>query len=144
MRNIQKFLVRGLILFSFVLFSSCSDDDSPTEPENPPPSGSAYTFSFIQSNVFNTTCATSGCHSGSSPQAGLNLSSGSAYANLVGVQSVLHPDFKRVEAGSSENSVIIKLLRGTLQPKMPQGGGSLSNTVIDSIAAWIDRGAPNN
>lgn len=143
MRNIQKFFVRGLILFSFVLLSSCSKDNSPTEPVNPPPNGSVYTFSYIQSNVFNTTCAVSGCHAGSSPQAGLNLSSGSAYNNLINVKSVLYPNFDRVEPGSSQNSLIIKLLRGTLQPKMPQGG-SLSSSVIDSIAAWIDRGAPNN
>lgn len=144
MLNIHKILLKGFILFSLFMFSSCSDDDSPTEPVNPPPgNGSPYTFSSIQSGVFNTTCALSGCHSGSSPQAGMNLSAGVAYNNLVNVQSVTHSEFKRVEPGSSQNSVIIKLLRGELQPKMPPGG-NLNSAVIDSIAAWIDRGAPNN
>ena len=35
-----------------------------------------------------------------------------AFNKLVGVQSALFPQFKRVEAGSSTISLIIKILRG--------------------------------
>ena len=42
----------------------------------------------------------------------LFLESNVAYNNLVGVQSVLFPQYKRVEAGNSANSLIIKILKG--------------------------------
>ncbi len=144
MKKINGFLIRVLVLSSFVLYLyGCSNSSSSNPVISTPESNSSYTFSFIQTNIFNTSCALSGCHNSSSSQGGLNLSAGAAYNNLVNVQSSTHSQFKRVAPGSSANSVIIKLLNGSLQPKMPQNG-SLSQSVIDSIAAWIDRGAPND
>jgi hypothetical protein len=42
-------------------------------PPPPPPNGFGPNFSEIQAVVFTPTCATSTCHSGGSPAAGLNL-----------------------------------------------------------------------
>jgi hypothetical protein len=72
---------------------------------------------------------------------------GQAYNNLVNVQSFLYPQFKRVDAGNSSQSLIIKALRGEApfnqNSKMPLGG-SLDPAIIDTIAKWIDNGALNN
>ena len=103
----------------------------------------ATTFTKIQNEVFSTNCALSGCHSSTYPQADLNLSTGEAYANLVNVQSVLYPSFKRIVPGNSSQSLLIKALKGEDAPLMPSSG-KLPNSVIDSITAWIDRGAVNN
>jgi len=100
-------------------------------------------FSDIEQRVFAQSCATAGCHAGSNPQAGLDLSPGMAYASLVGAKSLNYPDEKLVEPGSSEQSVLIGLLRRDRQPAMPPAG-SLDPAVIDSIAAWINRGAPED
>lgn len=98
----------------------------------------------IQKNVFNVSCALSGCHSGSNPQANLNLEDGKSYTNLVNINSLLHPGEKRVIPNNSAASILIKSLRGEISTEMPLGASPLSNAVIDSIALWIDNGALNN
>ncbi len=40
------------------------------------------------------------------------------------------------------NSLMIELIRHTKEPKMPDDGPRLPQTAIDTIAAWIDDGAP--
>jgi hypothetical protein len=49
------------------------------------------TFNEIQSQVFNTSCAKSGCHAGISPAAQLDLSENNSYNNIVNVPSRLNP-----------------------------------------------------
>ncbi|MFZ1290332.1 MAG: hypothetical protein WAR79_09580 [Melioribacteraceae bacterium] len=136
------------IFYFFLLFAiiiSCEENIvTECEDENQN-TGTLTKFSDIQKDVFDISCATSGCHAGASSQAGLQLTSGDSYAELVNNTSVLNPNFKLVEPGNSENSFLIKMLKhigeGTLQ--MPPSG-KLSNSAIDSISAWIDRGALNN
>jgi hypothetical protein len=50
----------------------------------------------------------------------------------------------RVIPDSSSKSLLIKILKGEVSPRMPLDGGFLSDAVIDSIAKWIDNGALNN
>ncbi|MBK8943900.1 MAG: hypothetical protein IPM32_01395 [Ignavibacteriae bacterium] len=132
-----------LFLISFVI--SCEENIT-TECEDEKQNLTSITkFSDIQTNVFNVSCALSGCHVGSSLSAGLDLSNGKSYEELVNKSSALNPNYKLVEAGNSENSFLIKMLKHTGEgtSQMPPSG-KLSNSVIDSISAWIDRGALNN
>lgn len=128
------------MIFFLVVFS-CSED-TPLEPA--PTITKLSKLSEIQRVVFNGSCATSGCHAGASPAAGLNLTEGNSYSNLVNVTSVLSPPRKRVDEGNSAESVLVQILEGSVTPRMPQGGAPLSQSTIDSIAKWIDNGAPNN
>ncbi|MEJ2195703.1 MAG: hypothetical protein P8X73_12705 [Ignavibacteriaceae bacterium] len=137
------FLSSILIFIVFILISSCSEDN-PTEPGNPNASVPNPTLSSIQSNVFTTTCALVGCHGNSGTQANLNLTNGQSFANLVGVTSQLFPPSKRVEAGDGAISILIRILRGQVSPRMPQDRAALSDAIIDSIEKWIDNGALNN
>ncbi|MFH0734994.1 MAG: hypothetical protein V1773_12915 [bacterium] len=134
-----------ILLLSFVLILiGCADQivsDCDSIQIQVLPEGT--TFAQIQNEVFSTNCALSGCHGTNSPQADLDLSSGNAYVNLVNVQSVLYPSLKRIVPGNSSQSLLIKALKGEDAPLMPSSG-KLPNSVIDSIAAWIDRGAVNN
>ena len=100
-------------------------------------------FSQIQSRIFTPTCALSGCHGSDTPQANLVLVSGQAYANLVNVNSLLYPQYARVQPGNSSESLLIKVLGGGVPTIMPPSG-RISQNLIDSIAAWIDNGALNN
>ncbi len=100
-------------------------------------------FSDIEQRVFAQSCALAGCHSGSSPASGLDLSTGQAYVQLVGVTSLNDPSLKRIEPGSSAQSLVIRLLRRERLPVMPPTG-PIESAVIDSIAAWIDAGALRN
>ena len=139
-----KFILLLLIPLALALFSGCSSDN-PTEPD-PTPNTSApiSKLSDIQAKVFTQNCTSSGCHGNTNNQASLLLTDGSSYANLVSVQSVLYPQFTRVQPGNSTNSLLIKILKGEVSPRMPLNRTPLSAAVIDSIAKWIDNGALNN
>ena len=144
----KKYTLKVIIILAATLsvMIGCSDEaTSPNDSNNAGPTLSSSKFSDIQRQVFNTSCASSGCHSGSSVQANLNLSEGNSYNNLVNKQSLLNPTFFRVKPGDSENSFLIKMLKnnGNGSSQMPPAG-KLSNAVIDSIAAWINNGALNN
>ena len=47
--------------------------------------------------VFTANCAFGGCHGGATPQLGMNLSAGLAYANIVGVAAVELATMDRIE-----------------------------------------------
>ncbi|MBM3262485.1 MAG: hypothetical protein FJY97_03545 [candidate division Zixibacteria bacterium] len=99
------------------------------------------TFSAIQSQVFTPQCALSGCHAGTETP---NLSAGVAYNNIVNVASTQTLDY--IEPGNSTTSYLYKKLTGSgiVGNAMPRGGAALSTARLDSIRAWIDRGAANN
>jgi len=110
----------------------------------PPPSpvASGATFSDIQASVFTPSCATSTCHAGAAPAAGLNLEAANSYTMLVGIQSGQDPAFMRVLAGSPDNSYLIQKLEGTASGGgiMPPSG-ALPQSSIDMIRQWITDGA---
>jgi hypothetical protein len=134
--------VLALLILIPVLFITCSED-TPLEP--PPPETKLSAFSEIQKQVFDAAgCTNSGCHSGNNPAASLNLTPGNSYNQLVEVTSLLVPAQKRVDRNNSSESVLVRILRGDVSPRMPLGGTPLSSATIDSIAKWIDEGAQNN
>lgn len=134
-------LVRiSMMLLALSLFVSCSEDQTTAPPTNNVPLAK---FSDIKAKVF-VNCTGAQCHSSSGSQGNLVLESSVAFNNLVGVQSVLFPQYKRVDAGNSANSLIIKILKGEVSPQMPLNGTPLPAATIDSIAKWIDQGALNN
>ena len=139
-----KFILLLLIPLALALFSGCSSDN-PTEPDPTPNTTAPLSkLSDIQAKVFTQNCTSSGCHGNTNNQASLLLTDGSSYANLVSIQSVLYPQFTRVQPGNSTNSLLIKILKGEVSPRMPLNRTPLSAAVIDSIAKWIDNGALNN
>ena len=132
-----------LLAFSLILIPGCSEENT-TEP-TPTDSAPAAKLSDIQAKVFTQSCALSGCHGSTNTQAGLLLTEGNAFAELVNVQGENFPAFKRVVPDSSSNSLLIKILKGEVSPRMPPlNRDPLSAAVIDSIAKWIDNGALNN
>lgn len=131
-----------LIIFSFIL-TSCSEE-STTEPTPTPSNAPMAKLSDIQSKVFNISCATANCHASGTAAGGLVLSDGQSYNNLINVESVRFPGVKRVDEGNSEESLLVQILKGIKTPRMPLNGSPLPAAVIDSIARWIDLGAPNN
>jgi hypothetical protein len=140
----NKFIIIFITAFTLVFIVSCSED-STTEPT---PTTTIQTpaakLSDIQVKVFNVTCALSGCHGATNNQAGLLLTDGNSYSELVNVQGEVFTNYTRVIPDSSAQSLIIKLIKGALSPRMPLDRDPLPAAVIDSIAKWIDNGALNN
>ena len=93
------------------------------------------TLTQLQAAIFTPKC--SSCHGGGSPEAGLNLSAGQSYANLVNVPATTQPGI-RVIPFDPTNSVLVIFLAS--------GHRSSSVTPADraNIAGWIMAGALNN
>lgn len=104
------------------------------------------TFSEVQSAVFTPSCAFSSCHSGTNPQAGLDLTA-SSYSRIVGVAAMGESDETLVVAGDPEASYLLKKLEARdiqVGDTMPPGGQTLSEERIALVRSWIAAGAPND
>lgn len=131
-------MVLGLILAVW----GCKDLPTtplPGDTVKPDPSFSAD----IQA-IFTASCALSNCH-GSAAQAGMNLSSGQAYANTVNVPSTQDPSFMRVLPSDAQNSYLVMKIEGrqTSGAKMP-ASGSLTSNQVQNIKNWVNQGAKDN
>ncbi len=92
----------------------------------------APTFTQLQTTIFTPLCTS--CHSAGG-DAGLNLSAGSAFANLVNVPATTRTGM-RVVPGSPGTSALVAQLAG--------GHRSVSAANQSLISAWISAGALNN
>lgn len=122
-----------------------------------PPSGGcdptvlfSSTYDRVQRQVFNQSCAVSGCHDSQSMQAGLLLESGAALGNLIDVDP-FNPvardlGWTRLTPGDASTSFIIHKITGDLDAgmgdRMPRGRPKLDKFLIDIITLWVDAGAP--
>ncbi|HFE39116.1 MAG TPA: hypothetical protein ENK06_11970 [Gammaproteobacteria bacterium] len=135
MKMKQK-MKQALPLFILATLSACASDDSLTLEAN---------FSSIQNDLFSKTCARVGCHTGTSPTAGLNLDAGQSYANLVDKLNAAGTKLL-VNTGDSSKSYLIDKLEGASNisgERMPLNESAISQSNIDVIKAWIDNGAKN-
>ena len=109
-------------------------------------SGPSALFGTIQETIFTPACATSGCHSGPGAPDGLDLSAGSAYADIVNVASVQMPNLRRIRPGNPDASYLVRKIEGIgiVANRMPLGGPPLSAQQIDLIRQWVTEGAENN
>ncbi len=121
------------------LFIGCANDHgNPVPAEASCASAGQDTISFQKDilPVFATSCATSGCHSGSTPSGNLNLENTKAYAQLAKKGSgYLIPS-------NPTASVLYSQLISVSQPMPPTG--KLSSCNIQLIENWISQGAKNN
>ncbi|HUF09445.1 MAG TPA: cytochrome c [Rhodothermales bacterium] len=107
------------------------------------------TLSSIQTNIFNTSCAMSGCHAGGGaglPES-MDLRAGQAFSNIVGVSSQQRPALNRVEPGDPDASYLVRKIEGGPDisgQRMPAGGFELTQEQIDVIREWISDGAEEN
>lgn len=133
-----------LLIFSilFIIIIGCTETNI-SEPD-PDPSVPFSNFSSLQEKVFTPRCDKPGCHGNTNNQADLFLGEGQAFQSLVEVSSLLFPGMTRVIPDSSAKSLLIKILKGEVSPRMPLDGNFLSDAVIDTIAKWIDNGVLNN
>jgi len=116
-------------------------------PPPPPPAGLQPTLASIQANVFTPSCAKAGCHTGSMPQAGLNLDAGASWANLVNMPSSQNMLLTRVIPMDPDGSFLIQKLEGApgiIGARMPADGNYLQQVTVDVIRQWILDGALNN
>ena len=118
----------------------------PTEPDGGGPPPADATFTRVQGEVFSVSCALSGCHAGTAPTGGMNLSAGASYGNIVMVPSTERGDLHRIEPGDPDRSYLVKKIRGDADivgSPMPLIG-SLTSAQRQLVIDWVRRGAPND
>jgi hypothetical protein len=112
------------------------------------------TFDRVQRQIFDRSCAVSGCHDSQSQTGNLLLESGAAHGNLVGVApsnpAANAAGWKRVTVldattGDLATSLLVAKLVGPPSgygARMPFGGAQLEQSLIDLVQLWIAAGAP--
>lgn len=147
--------VRVLTLTAFLgIAAACGDDDPMTPDPDPDPdptpgrtvkANPAFTAD-VQEIFDRRGCTASQCHGADPGQAGLNLSSGSSYAELVNVASSQDANFTRVVPDTADVSLLyLKVLASPpVGAQMPPGGQALDTIDTNNIRNWINTGAPNN
>ena len=120
------------LLFVSVLIFSCSKDEvsestPPEEEEEEVCITENVSYASFVKGTLSASCALAGCHIGSSPQAGLNLTSYNVVKSI---------------ADSGDLYGVISHASGF--PAMPNNRAKLDQCIIDKIKSWIDKGAPNN
>ncbi len=141
-----KIILLIFLIFTIIFLATGCTEEAITQPPPEEESGTIPKplFSDIQNKVFTPICDRPGCHGTTNTQVNLLLREGEAYQNLVGVPSLLFPGMTRVIPDNSTKSLLIKILKGEVSPRMPLDGPFLEDAIIDSIAKWIDSGAINN
>ncbi len=97
--------------------------------------------------IFTNTCAFPGCHVGTNPQRGMNLSTGQTFANVVNVPAMELSTMNRVTPGQPDSSYLVHKVQGTHLAvggtgfQMPLNRSPLTQTEIDLIREWIAAGA---
>jgi mono/diheme cytochrome c family protein len=132
---------------SAVMTAGCGSSSSPTTPSPTTPSGPTFSQQ-VQAQILTPACTSCHTDEGRTPAGGLNLKSGSAYSNLVGVASTGKPGAVRVIAGNPSGSYLVQKLEGApdiVGLRMPRNGPPfLTDAQIALIRLWIQNGAPNN
>jgi hypothetical protein len=107
--------------------------------------GSTVTLSRDVQPILTANCDFEGCHGGSAPILGQDLSSADrSFATIVNVPSEEVPELMRVKPGDSANSYLFEKIsqdNPRVPTRMPQGRPNLSDPEIELIRRWIDGGA---
>jgi hypothetical protein len=137
--------------------AACGGDDQATADAGPDAISAACLeatqhsdLTWLQDNVFQRSCAGfADCHKGAATSAsGLSLERGQTRTQMVGVDSVLFPQYKRVVAGNAAESYLMIIsgkYQGPLSPKgtMPYNSSLLCREKLDALERWINAGAPD-
>ena len=113
-------------VFAVNLIVSCSKDETTTPPVSTNEcTGVTSTYTNDVASIFNSSCATSGCHSAASKANGIDLSNYNSAKN-VALSSKLLQAIKH-ESGATP---------------MPNGQAKLSPDKIKKVTCWIQNGTP--
>ncbi len=156
-----------LVLLASVLIACGGGGGGDDDMVDAPPSAAcveAATYqnlANIEEKIFKASCIFSGCHNGGATDAGkLNLKTGMAHAELVGVPSEVDDKFQLVVPGDPAKSYLMVMLGeiapgdadpATVAPPasvglMPQGTGGalLCGEKRAAVKRWIVAGAAND
>ena len=124
-RGMVRACTRCVALASWVAGWGCAGDGTGLDQNGNPltqgtacivPTGgcsSGVCFDVDIQPILTANCAFSGCHAGTQPQQGQNLSAGVAYANIVCVQANERPGMMQVRPFEADWSYLVHKIEGT-------------------------------
>lgn len=146
----SRFTFYVLVMMNVLAYQACQNDSD----------SSVSSYDLIQTRIFDTSCALSGCHLTKADAAfaehNLVLSAATAYGNLVNVtpknSTAALDGLLRVKPFSSDKSLLYHKLHTTdnnhhaadYDNPMPLGLPLLSIGQVEFIRRWIEAGAPRN
>ncbi len=133
----NKIFALIIVTFLSVLFISCDDTLTVANVDEKPMPQKDISFSQDIYPIFQVKCAFTGCHAGSNPADGLDLST---WANVTANPYIVFPRY-------SENSVLVWVIEGRagVSPMPPVGYAKpVTSEQLRGIKTWIDEGALNN
>jgi hypothetical protein len=110
------------------------------------------TYDRIQKQIFNQSCAVSGCHDSQSQQGNLLLETGASLTNLLNVNpdniAAANAGWKRVIPGNPAHSYLLQKVEGNFPGpgfggRMPLNRPKLNKTLRQIIEHWIQNGSPD-
>jgi cytochrome c553 len=131
-----------LLALSIIFLAACKSSTSPQIPgvvkDNP-------SFAADVQLIFNNSCVNISCH-GASTQGGMTLVQGQSYSNIVNVSSTEDLTRKRVLPFDADDSFLVIKVEGrqSVGARMPASKDRLSDTQIQNIKNWINKGAKDN
>lgn len=129
-----------IVALCAALWIACSNDDPMAPPVGPPTVPDSVSFKNHVQPIFSARCATSGCHVAPNPRAGLILTKGVAYANIVNIPATAFNGV-RVTPGDPDNSILYLLIASG---QMPAQGSRLTSVQVQTIKKWIVNDALDN
>lgn len=128
--------------------SACADFSNAPDPAFglPDVEVAAPTLSRHVQPIFTRRCSIGGCHSLGTRQAGLALTPGVSYAELVNQPAVLRRGSLLVVPFRADSSWLMAMLEGDPArragfARMPLASAPLTPNQLRTIANWINRGA---
>jgi hypothetical protein len=149
----KSLLAVGLVALLLVMsgckggggYSETQTSGSTAKSGADPKQASAAMFKGDVQPIFTKKCAHPSCH-GVAKSAGMQLSAGAAYDNIVNVKSSEAPHFMRIKPSEPDSSYLVMKIEGKQQvgARMPLTGGPLADKDIQTIRSWVKAGAKNN
>lgn len=129
----------------FTLQVSISDGNNPPVTATVAVSVDPPLFERDIQSIFTPNCS---CHQGAFPSAGMNLSAGKAYSNIVNVTATACSPLKRILPGFPDDSVLVRKISGTTcGSRMPFSNPNFfvqNPGLITRIRSWVLAGALND
>jgi hypothetical protein len=147
----KKAMLVAVVAALFILAGCKGGGYSEKQASGSVPSGAdpaktaAAAFKKDVQPIFTKNCAHPSCH-GAAQSAGMQLSPGLAYENIVNVHSSEVPALMRIKPGEPDSSYLVMKIEGKQEvgAQMPLTGGPLPNKDIQTIRSWVEAGAKND
>lgn len=132
------------VIFLIISLISCSEsivESTPSIVDNIEQGNVAPKFSEIQNEIFNKSCALSGCHVSGAVSPDL---SGNSHSRIVSKSSSTGMNF--IEPDKPNDSYLLLKIIGTNinGSRMPLNSSPLSQEQVGAITEWINNGAQND